>query len=185
MQTKTEAEGGIPILRKIPLVGKYLFGYTEYKDNRDELLVFLTPYVFYTSEEAEKEARRRKDYLDAAGVWNKGWSKSDIADITDEKEMLRRDENKWEYEKKQIKIQEKRSKAQRKHDMKVEEMLKDSIRRKREYLEDEYEDLPEETRKELEAEIEEQQIMHRALLKDIMESNLAEQEALGAEEDDE
>lgn len=177
MQTKTESEGGIPILRHIPYIGKYLFGYTEYKDNRDELLVFLTPYVFYTSEEAQEEAQRRKDYLDATGVWNKGWSKSDLADMTDEEDMLRRDNNRRKYETRQYAAKQKRTEAQRTHDRKMEKMLKDSIRRKREMLEDEYEDLPEAERKEIEKEIEDERIMHRALLKDIMESNAAEQEA--------
>ena len=59
----------------------------------------------------------------------------------------------------------------------MEKRLKDSIRRKREQLEDDYDAIPEATRRELEAEIEEEQMMHRALLKDIMEANAAEQEA--------
>lgn len=180
-QTKTESEGGIPFLKNIPFIGKYLFGYTSYEDERNELLVFLTPYVFNDSESAQEEAKRRKDYLDATGVWNKGWSKSDLADMTDESDMLRRENNKRKYELKQLETKEMRTEAQRAHDRKVEKMLKDSIRRKREMLEDEYEDLPEADRKELEKEIEDERIMHRALLKDIMESNAAEQEALKEE----
>ncbi len=180
-QTKTESEGGIPFLKNIPFIGKYLFGYTSYEDERNELLVFLTPYVFNDSESAQEEARRRKDYLDATGVWNQGWSKSDLADVTDESDMLRRENNKRKYELKQLETKEMRTEAQRAHDRKVEKMLKDSIRRKREMLEDEYEDLPEADRKELEKEIEDERIMHRALLKDIMESNAAEQEALKEE----
>ncbi|MBR6803081.1 MAG: hypothetical protein IKM62_04615 [Kiritimatiellae bacterium] len=176
-QSKTESEGGIPILKNIPFIGKYLFGYTSYEDERDELLVFLTPYVFEDSEEAQEEAKRRKDYLDAAGVWNKGWSKSELADVTDEEDILRRESNKRVYETKQLEAKEKRTKAQRAHDRKMEKRLKDSIRRKREQLEDDYDAIPEATRRELEAEIEEEQMMHRALLKDIMEANAAEQEA--------
>ena len=180
-QAKTESEGGIPFLKNIPFIGKYLFGSTSFEDERNELLVFLTPYVFNDSESAQEEARRRKDYLDATGVWNKGWSKSDLADMTDESDMLRRENNKRKYEIKQLETKEMRTEAQRAHDRKIEKMLKDSIRRKREMLEDEYEDLPEADRKELEAEIENERIMHRALLKDIMESNAAEQEALKEE----
>lgn len=180
-QTKTESEGGIPFLKNIPFIGKYLFGYTSFEDERNELLVFLTPYVFNDSESAQEEARRRKDYLDATGVWNQGWSKSDLADMTDESDMLRRENNKRKYELKQLETKEMRTEAQRAHDRKVEKMLKDSIRRKREMLEDEYEDLPEAERKEIEKEIEDERIMHRALLKDIMESNAAEQEALKEE----
>lgn len=180
-QSKTESEGGIPILKNIPFIGKYLFGYTSYEDERDELLVFLTPYVFEDSEEAQEEAKRRKDYLDAAGVWNKGWSKSELADVTDEEDILRRESNKRVYETKQLEAKEKRTKAQRAHDRKMEKRLKDSIRRKREQLEDDYDAIPEATRRELEAEIEEEQMMHRALLKDIMEANAAEQEATAQE----
>lgn len=180
-QTKVEEESGIPILKNIPVVGKYLFGYTSEKDERNELLVFLTPYVFETSEEAQEEARRRKDYLDATGVWNKGWSKSDLADMTDEEDMLRRDANRREYETKQLKTKQKRTEAQREHDRKMEKMLKDSIRRKREALEDEREELKEAEIESREKEIEDEQMMHRALLKDIMESNVAEMEALEEE----
>ena len=169
------------MLKDLPYIGKYLFGYTTKSEKRDELLVFLTPYVFKSSEEAQEEAKRRKDYLDAAGVWNQGWSKSNLADIPDEEDMLRRDKHKRVYELKQIEAKEKRSEAQRKHDQKVEKMLKDSIRRKRELLEDEYDELPEAERQALETEIEEQRMMHRALLKDIMESNAAEMEALEEE----
>ena len=180
-QTKVEEESGIPILKNIPVVGKYLFGYTSEKDERNELLVFLTPYVFESSDEAQEEARRRKDYLDATGVWNKGWSKSDLADMTDEEDMLRRDANRREYETKQLKTRAKRSEAQREHDRKMEKMLKDSIRRKREALEDEREELKDAEIQDREKEIEEEQMMHRALLKDIMESNAAEMEALDEE----
>ena len=181
-QTQSETEGGIPILKNIPYIGRYLFGYTTNSEKRDELLVFLTPYVFNSSEEAQTEAKRRKDYLDAAGVWNQGWSKSNLADVPDEEDMLRRDKNKRVYELKQVEAKQKRTEAQRAHDQKMEKMLKDSIRRKRDMLEDEAESFSEEDRKELEAEIEEERMMHRALLKDIMESNAAELEALNQAE---
>ena len=180
-QTKTETEGGIPVLKNIPYIGKYLFGYTSFEDERNELLVFLTPYVFNDSNAAQEEARRRKDYLDATGVWNKGWSKSDLADMTDEEDMLRRENNKRKYETKQYEAKQKRTEAQRAHDKKMEKMLKDSIRRKREALEDEREELNDAEIEDREKEIEEEQVMHRALLKDIMESNAAELEALEEE----
>lgn len=180
-QTKTESEGGIPILKNIPYIGKYLFGYTSFEDERNELLVFLTPYVFNDSSEAQEEARRRKDYLDATGVWNKGWSKSDLADMTDEEDMLRRENNRRKYELKQREAKQKRTEAQRAHDRKVEKMLNDSIRRKREMLEDEREELSVEEVQDIEAEIEDEKMMHEALLKDIMESNAAEQAALDEE----
>ncbi len=120
--TKTTEESGIPILKNIPYIGKYLFGYTSDKDERNELLVFLTPYVFEDSKAAQDEAQRRKDYLDAAGVWNKGWSRSELADATDEEDMYRREKAKNKYELKQLEAKQKRVKQQIQHEEKVEEL---------------------------------------------------------------
>ncbi len=166
-QTKTETESGIPILKDIPWIGKYLFGYTDYSDDRDELLVFLTPYVFKNSEEAQAEAKRRKDYLDAAGVWNKGWSNSSIADVMDEKEMLRREKLRRAYEDEQFEASRERIKARREHDRKMLDLLEDSIRIKSEELEDEREDLTPAEIKDREREIANERAMRRALVEEI------------------
>ena len=166
-QTKTQSEGGIPILKNIPWIGKYLFGYTDYSDTRDELLVFLTPYVFNSSEEAQQEAKRRKDYLDAAGVWNKGWSNSEIADVMDEKEMLRREKLRRAYEDEQFEASRERIKARREHDRKMLDLLEDSIRIKSEELEDEREDLTPAEIKDREREIANERAMRRALVEEI------------------
>ena len=174
-QTKTQSEGGIPILKNIPYIGKYLFGYTDYSDTRDELLVFLTPYVFNSSEEAQKEAKRRKDYLDAAGVWNKGWSNSDIADVMDEKEMLRRENLKRAYEDEQFEASRARVKARREHDRKMLDLLDDSIRIKSEELEDERADLSPAEIQDREQEIANEKAMRAALLKEIAADTAAEQ----------
>ena len=80
--TKSKATTKVPLLGDIPFIGRYLFGSTDDKDDRTELLVFLTPYVLDTSEAMSAEARRRKDYLDLNGVWTKGWSDSKLADET-------------------------------------------------------------------------------------------------------
>ncbi|MGN0891343.1 MAG: secretin N-terminal domain-containing protein [Candidatus Spyradenecus sp.] len=165
-----EEEGGIPFLKNIPWIGRYLFGYTDFSDSRSELLVFLTPYVFKSSEEAQAEAKRRKDYLDAPGVWNKGWSNSTLADIPDEEEMLRRENQKRAYETKQFKAKEKRSKAQLEHDRKMAELLEKSIDRKREELIEERKRLSNEALSAREAELLNEQLMHEALLRSIMES---------------
>lgn len=172
-QTESETEGGIPILKNIPYIGRYLFGYTSKSEKRDELLVFLTPYVFEDSTAAQEEARRRKEYLDAAGVWNKGWSKSNLADIPDEEDMLRREDNKRSYEIKQVAAKEKRSEAQREHDKKMAELLEKSIEKKEETLEDERDEMTEKEVKALETEISEQRQMHSALLRSIMEAEAA------------
>ena len=166
-QSKTESEGGIPILKNIPWIGKYLFGFTDYSDERDELLVFLTPYVFQTSEEAQAEAKRRKDYLDAAGIWNRGWSSSELADVPDEEEMLRREKQKRAYEDKQFAASQERVKARREHDRKMLDLLEDSIRIKSEDLEDEREDLSPREIRDREREIANERQMRDALYSEI------------------
>lgn len=166
-QTKTSTEGGIPFLRDIPWIGKYLFGYTSESDVRTELLVFLTPYVFETSTDAQAEAKRRKDYLDAAGVWNRGWSNSELADVPDEEEMLRREKQKRAYEDKQFAASQERVKARREHDRKMLELLEDSIRIKSEDLEDEREDLSPREIRDREREIANERQMRDALYSEI------------------
>ncbi len=166
-QTKKESEGGIPVLKNIPWIGRYLFGYTSFEDERDELLIFLTPYVFTSSEEAQAEAKRRKDYLDAAGVWNKGWSNSSLADQTDDVEMLRREEQKRAYELKQFKAHEKRLEAERAHDKKMIELLEKSIQKKESVLREERDSLTEKDRKRRERELTDERLMHRALLREL------------------
>lgn len=168
-QKKTESEGGIPVLKDIPWIGRYLFGYTDYSDARDELLIFLTPHVFASPEEAQEEARRRKDYLDAAGVWNKGWSKSDLADVPDEEEMLRREKLKRAYEERQFKAREKRTEAQRAHDKHMAELLEKSIEKKSNTLRDERPTLSEAERKAREEELENERLMRAALLRGLAE----------------
>ncbi|MDR2849441.1 MAG: hypothetical protein LBW77_02725 [Verrucomicrobiota bacterium] len=84
------SEAGIPLLKDIPFIGKYLFGKTIEEENRTELLVFMTPYVINTPEDMDREARRRKDYVNAPDIWTKGWSASNLADPVPEKEMKKR-----------------------------------------------------------------------------------------------
>ncbi len=96
---KTNSEAGIPILKDIPYVGKYLFGKTSADDNRSELLVFLTPYVINSAQDMNREARRRKDYINATDIWTKGWSDSKLADPVPASEMKQRLERKKEIEK--------------------------------------------------------------------------------------
>ena len=93
------SEGGIPILKDIPFIGKYLFGNTSDEETRTELLVFMTPYVINSPEDMDREARRRKDYINAPELWTKGWSDSKLADPVSEKEMKRRLKQKEDIEK--------------------------------------------------------------------------------------
>ncbi|MBO7656062.1 MAG: hypothetical protein J6U40_14180 [Kiritimatiellae bacterium] len=92
-------ESGIPILKDIPVIGKYLFGYTGHSDTRSELLVFLTPYVMDSREAIDEEARRRKAALSDIRPWiDYGWSKSKLADQVEPRERLRRAKEQWKNE---------------------------------------------------------------------------------------
>ena len=93
-ETKNE-EGGIPILKDIPLVGKYIFGYTAKAESRKELLIFLTPYVMDNPDDIQRETQRRKDSLHMDRVWTQGWSASTVADPEPAKEKMEREKRKW------------------------------------------------------------------------------------------
>ena len=84
-------ETGIPILKDIPWIGKWLFGSVTQTESRKELLVFMTPYVLDDAESAQAEALRRKRSLSDARPWDDhGWSDSELADPVSKKELLRR-----------------------------------------------------------------------------------------------
>ncbi|HOE61055.1 MAG TPA: secretin N-terminal domain-containing protein, partial [Kiritimatiellia bacterium] len=90
------SDSGIPILKDIPYIGKYLFGKTSFSDNRSELLVFLTPYVLDTPQDVEAEAARRKAALSDDQAWvDYGWSKSKLADPMSSSEKVRRTKQRW------------------------------------------------------------------------------------------
>ncbi|MBR2919999.1 MAG: hypothetical protein IKC27_01425 [Kiritimatiellae bacterium] len=87
----SEKETGIPILKDIPWVGKWLFGSVTQTESRKELLVFMTPYVLNDAEAAQAEALRRKRSLSDSRAWESlGWSDSELADPVSKKELLRR-----------------------------------------------------------------------------------------------
>ena len=92
-----ESESGIPILKDIPWIGKWLFGTVSQSESRKELLVFMTPYVLDDEESAQLEALRRKKALSDANPWDDhGWSASPLADPVSKKEQLRRFQREWE-----------------------------------------------------------------------------------------
>lgn len=87
----SEKETGIPILKDIPWVGKWLFGSVSQSESRKELLVFMTPYVLDDAASAQAEALRRKRSLSDSRAWESlGWSDSELADPVSKKELLRR-----------------------------------------------------------------------------------------------
>ena len=124
---KVERESGIPILKDIPWIGKWLFGHVEHSESRTELLVFMTPYVLNDGEAAQAEAIRRKKTLPDANAWDdNGWSASPLADPVSKKEQLRRLKDEWkkqdEERKARIAIeQEKVKRVQRLREMDEEE----------------------------------------------------------------
>ncbi len=92
----SEKETGIPILKDIPYIGKWLFGSVVQSEARKELIVFMTPYVIEDPETAQREAARRKSVLSDANAWDdRGWSKSELADPVSTKELLRRQGEEW------------------------------------------------------------------------------------------
>ncbi|MBI2993771.1 MAG: type II secretion system secretin GspD [Gammaproteobacteria bacterium] len=63
--TTTNSEGGVPILHKIPIIGK-LFGQTKLEDRKTELLVLITPRVVGNRDQAKDvtdEFRRKMHEL--------------------------------------------------------------------------------------------------------------------------
>jgi hypothetical protein len=134
-----ESETGIPILKDIPWIGKWLFGTVSQSENRKELLVFMTPYVLDEGDMAQAEALRRKKALSDTRPWDDhGWSASPLADPVSKKEQMRRLKDEWkkqdeerktklaiEDEKvKRAKALEQMSKEERKHWL---EMHKDEL----------------------------------------------------------
>jgi general secretion pathway protein D len=88
------SDSGIPLLKDIPWIGRYLFGKTEDKDDSKELVVFLTPYVVKGSDQAQSEAKRRLENTNMDGVWQRGWSDSTLAEPTKTSTILSREKRK-------------------------------------------------------------------------------------------
>ena len=93
---KSESETGIPILKDIPWIGKWLFGTVSQNETRKELLVFMTPYVLDEGDMAQAEALRRKKALSDSRPWDDhGWSASPLADPVSKKEQMRKLKDEW------------------------------------------------------------------------------------------
>ena len=92
-----EQEDGIPILKDIPFIGKWLFGHVKQEESRVELLVFMTPYVLDDAQAAQAEALRRKKTMSDPRPWDDhGWSASALADPVSKKEQMRRIKDEWQ-----------------------------------------------------------------------------------------
>ncbi len=122
-KTNAESESGIPILKDIPWIGKWLFGSVSQMEKRSELLVFMTPYVLDDAEAAQVEAMRRKKTLSDPRPWeDNGWSTSPLADPVSKKEQLRRLNDEWRKQDEERRNQKAIEEAREKRAKKLAEM---------------------------------------------------------------
>lgn len=77
--TDTKAREGIPFLADIPILGM-LFRSDTKNQKREEVIVFLTPYVMNTPKEIEEYSARREGAAGAKGMWKQDWSNSKLAE---------------------------------------------------------------------------------------------------------
>ena len=143
--TVSESETGIPILKDIPFIGKWLFGHTKQNEDRIELLVFMTPYVLDDAQAAQVEALRRKKVLSDPRPWDDhGWSLSPLADPVSKQEQMRRIKDLWRIqdEERRTKIAIEKAKVDRVKQL--EKMSKDErelwLKMHKEELDDEKQD---------------------------------------------
>ena len=153
--TKTSnAESGIPILKDIPWIGKWLFGKVEQTEDRNELLVFMTPYVLDDEESAQLEAVRRKKALSDSRPWDDhGWSASPLADPVSRKEQLRRFQDEWKKQDEERKTKLAIEKAKMERARKLEKMSEEE---RKAWLEVHKDDLEKEQKEAFEKRVEEQ-----------------------------
>ncbi|MCX7590669.1 MAG: type II secretion system secretin GspD, partial [Kiritimatiellae bacterium] len=69
----------VPLVGDIPVVGR-LFSSKSRKNERSEVVVFITPYVLDTPDAIAAESRRRHRALEVEGMWKRGWSASHLAE---------------------------------------------------------------------------------------------------------
>ena len=120
---KSDKETGIPILKDIPWIGKWLFGSVTQSETRKELLVFMTPYVLDDADAAQAEAIRRKKTLSDPRPWeDNGWSLSPVADPVAKKELLRRLNDEWSRKDEERRNQKALEEAKAKRAKKLAEM---------------------------------------------------------------
>ena len=150
----SESESGIPILKDIPWIGKWLFGKVTQSETRKELLVFMTPYVLDDEESAQLEALRRKKALSDPRPWDdRGWSASPLADPVSRKEQLRRFKDEWKKQDEERKTKLAIEKAKVERARKLEKM---SDAERKAWIELHKDELEDEAREEFEKKVKEQ-----------------------------
>ena len=170
----TEKETGIPILKDIPWIGKWLFGSVEQSESRKELLVFMTPYVFDDAVDAEQKATQLKHALSDDKPWqDNGWSESKLADPVSQKEQMRRLNSEWKNqdEERKAKLAIEAAKAER-----VKQLEKMSEEERKIWLEQHAAEVEAEKRQALEEQMldEESQASLRALVDEMREQQAEE-----------
>ncbi len=171
-ETKVEeVDVGIPLLKDIPWVGKWLFGSVEQKENRKELLVFLTPYVLNDAQAAQAEALRRKKTMSTPSPWDDhGWSASSLADPVPQKEQMRRLKGEWEKQDEERKIRRAVEEARLERVKALEEMSEEDRER---WIEEHQEEVARDKQKVLESQLmdeESQNELHK-LAAEVSEQN--------------
>ena len=177
------SETGIPILKDIPWIGKWLFASTEQAETRAELLIFMTPYVLDDADAAKVEAIRRKKTLSDPTPWDDGgWSASDLSDGVSKKEQLRRIKDEWakQDEERRTRIAIEQEKVER-----AKQLEKLSEEERALWLKMHKDEIEKEKRKELEKQMldPESQDGLRALAESIREKKLEKAEGVIAEAD--
>ena len=171
-----ESESGIPFLKDIPFIGKWLFGSVEQTESRTELLVFMTPYVLDDAQAAQAEAIRRKKAMSDPHPWeDNAWSLSELADPVSKKELMRRIKEEWKKqdEERKTKLAIEKMKVER-----AEKLKKMSIEERAMWLKMHKEELDEEAQDELQEKMldEESQEELKKLAAEVRAKKLAEAE---------
>ena len=174
-----DSENGIPILKDIPWIGKWLFGNVVHNEKRSELLVFITPYVLDDAEASQAEALRRKKALSDPRPWeDEGWSASPLADPVSRKEQLRRFNEEWTKQDEERKTKLAIEKAKMERAKKLEEMGKDE---REEWIKIHKDELEKEQKEAFEKEVKEQKDLREFVealkKKDLEKAEKAVQEA--------
>ena len=181
--TTAESETGIPILKDIPWIGKWLFGSVTQTETRKELLVFMTPYVLDDADAAQLEALRRKKSLSDSRPWDDhGWSASPLADPVSRKEQLRRFNEEWAKQDEERKTKLAIEKAKMDRAKKLEEMGKEE---REEWIKIHKNELEKEQKEAFEQEVKEQKDLREFVeglkKKDLEKAEKAVREAEAAE----
>ena len=154
-KTNVDSESGVPILKDIPYIGKWLFGTVTHKEARSELLVFITPYVLDDAEASQAEALRRKKALSDSRPWeDDGWSASPLADPVSRKEQLRRFQDEWKKQDEERKTKLAIEKAKMDRARKLEKM---SEAERKEWIDIHKDTLEKEEKEAFEKQVEEQE----------------------------